>query len=59
MAERDRAKRLLLLRLALFVCIPLIGLAIAGFATGNVLWGLGGLAGGAVVAVVVTGRLLR
>lgn len=53
MAERDRAKRALLLRLAIFVCLPILGLAVAGLAAGA-LWGLVGLIVGLIAAVAVT-----
>lgn len=57
MAERDRAKRALMLRFGLYLGLPLAGLVI-GWALQGFLWGLAGLLVGAVVATGV-GALLR
>lgn len=56
MAERDRAKRMLLLRLVLSVVLPLVGLALAWLAAGA-LWGLAGFGAGVAVAVAVVPRV--
>lgn len=56
MAERDRAKRMLLLRLVLSVVLPLAGLALAWLAAGA-LWGLAGFGVGVAVAIAVVPRV--
>lgn len=56
MDERDRAKRLLLARLGLYVCLPVTGLVVGGLIAGP-LAALGGVVVGIILAVAAATAL--